>query len=80
MVSQDEVLQSSLNRVFHDQLRQVESALARLATGEYGACPNCGGLISPKRLEAVPWARYCVDCEDKSASGQLQEVFSAEGD
>ena len=53
LVSQYEVLQSSLNRVLQGQLRQVESALVRLASGGYGACLRFGASIPSKRLQAV---------------------------
>jgi len=45
-------------------LRNVQSALARVADGSYGACLHCEGEIKAKRLEAVPWAKYCVRCQE----------------
>jgi RNA polymerase-binding transcription factor DksA len=48
-------------------LLQVESlnrALERIRQGTYGVCAECGGDIEPKRLEAIPWARYCVTCQE----------------
>ena len=44
-------------------LEQVEAALARLAGGTFGACVRCGRPIAPERLEALPWASYCIDCQ-----------------
>ena len=44
-------------------LEQVEAALARLAGGTFGACVRCGRPIAPGRLEALPWAAYCIDCQ-----------------
>lgn len=76
-VSQNEFLQLGLNRVLYGQLRLVESALERLDLGEYGTCANCGTSISSKRLQAVPWAKYCLDCQDKKARGDEQEVISS---
>ncbi len=75
-VSHDESLQLGLNRVFYGQLRLVESALDRLDLGEYGTCARCAAAISPKRLQAIPWARYCVDCQDTAVTGQVQELGS----
>ncbi len=46
-------------------LRQVEDALERMEQGSYGVCDDCGQTISPKRLEAVPWALYCISCQEK---------------
>ncbi|MBI2818800.1 MAG: TraR/DksA family transcriptional regulator [Acidobacteria bacterium] len=73
---QDEVLHSGLDRVLYDQLREVESALARLGSGEYGSCANCGSPISAKRLQAIPWATHCVDCKDNAFAGQPQATVS----
>jgi len=44
-------------------LAQVDAALARLDEGTYGACANCGRPIAPERLEAIPWAALCIDCQ-----------------
>lgn len=75
---QDEVLHLGLDRVLSDQLREVESALDRLNSGEYGTCANCRTLISSKRLQALPWATHCVDCKDNKFVGPTQEVASLE--
>jgi DnaK suppressor protein len=45
-------------------LKEVDSALARCAGGTYGVCEGCGEEISPNRLKAIPWARYCVICQE----------------
>ena len=49
-----------------DQARQrladVDAALARTATGDYGRCTDCGRPIAPERLAARPQARTCIDC------------------
>jgi DnaK suppressor protein len=42
----------------------VEEALDRLDAGDYGTCQACDGPIAEKRLRALPWARYCVTCQD----------------
>jgi RNA polymerase-binding protein DksA len=75
---QDEFLHLGLDRVLSGQLQEVESALDRLGSGEYGACVNCGNPISTKRLQAVPWATYCIDCQDRVFAGQPQEGVSME--
>jgi DnaK suppressor protein len=43
-------------------LRDVEHALARIDSGDYGTCEGCGEPIDPARLEAVPAAHYCISC------------------
>jgi DnaK suppressor protein len=45
-------------------LQSVKFALERITDGTYGTCLNCEDEISRKRLEAVPWAAYCVQCQD----------------
>ncbi|SRR5581483_2472863 len=45
-------------------LRKVRLALARIADGSYGVCLHCEEEIKPKRLEAVPWAAYCIRCQE----------------
>jgi len=65
---QEQSVELGLNRVVHQQLREVEYALERLALGEYGTCADCGDTISPNRLQAVPWAKYCVNCQDRIAA------------
>jgi len=44
-------------------LDQVNAALARLDAGTYGICERCGKEINPRRLEALPYATLCVDCQ-----------------
>ncbi len=55
-------------------LLQVEDALRRLDDGAYGRCSNCGRTIATQRLEAVPWARYCIDCQELAEKGMLSEA------
>ncbi|MCL6480295.1 MAG: TraR/DksA family transcriptional regulator [Firmicutes bacterium] len=52
-------------------LQLVEEALKRVKNGNYGLCVNCGEEIQQKRLEAVPWARYCISCQQKQEQGLL---------
>ena len=54
-------------------LQMVELALARLREGVFGECINCGHDINAKRLEAVPWTRYCINCQEKQEQGLLEE-------
>jgi RNA polymerase-binding transcription factor DksA len=46
-------------------LLDVEHALAKFDAGSYGVCESCRGEIAPARLEAMPAARYCIDCAAK---------------
>src|SRR5262245_52768936 len=45
-------------------LRNVRGALARIADGSYGVCLHCEEDIKPKRLDAVPWTKYCIRCQE----------------
>jgi DnaK suppressor protein len=56
-------------------LRQVKLALHRLNDGSYGTCAHCEEDINPKRLAAVPWAQYCIQCQEMAdrASGTAGE-------
>ena len=55
-------------------LQMVESALNRIREGTFGECISCGKEINPKRLEAVPWTRHCIECQEKLEQGILEET------
>ena len=63
-ITHDEFISLRINGLDYSQLRMVEEALDRLDSGDYGVCLSCEEAIAPKRLEAIPWARYCVVCQD----------------
>ena len=52
-------------------LHLIDEALQRVEKGEYGECVNCGEQVQIKRLDAVPWARYCLKCQDLQERGLL---------
>ncbi len=54
-------------------LELIDEALVRVESGEYGECVNCGEPVLEKRLDAVPWARYCLKCQDLQERGLLNE-------
>ncbi len=53
------------------QLRLLDDALQRLDAGNYGECAACGNDIAIARLEAIPWARYCVTCQEIQEQGTM---------
>jgi DnaK suppressor protein len=53
---------------------QVDAAIERAENGTYGNCANCGQPIARPRLEAVPWARYCIACQELLEQGLLAEA------
>ena len=55
-------------------LRQIDAALKRIDDGEFGTCLECEEPISPKRLAAVPWATYCLRCQELDDSRQATEA------
>jgi DnaK suppressor protein len=55
-------------------LQMVETALQRIREGSFGECVSCGNEINSRRLEAVPWTRYCIECQEKKEKGQLEEA------
>jgi RNA polymerase-binding transcription factor len=63
-ISHDEFVSLRMNGLDYGQLRLVEEALDRLDAGDYGICQACEEPIAEKRLRALPWARYCVTCQD----------------
>ncbi len=63
--------QSDSERV---QLQLVEDAIARLQNGGFGECEACGEPLQQKRLEAVPWTRHCIECQEKQEQGILEET------
>ena len=52
-------------------LNQIEAALKRIDSDDYGVCVNCQEELQQKRLEAVPWAKHCIGCQEKAEKGQL---------
>ena len=52
-------------------LMQIEEAIARLKADTYGVCTNCGATIGDKRLLAVPWTPFCIDCQELQEKGLL---------
>lgn len=54
-------------------LLQIEEAQERLESGGFGSCANCGTAINDKRLQAVPWTRHCIDCQELEEKGLLRE-------
>ena len=54
-------------------LNSIDEALERIEDGDYGKCARCGEALPEKRLEAVPWARHCIRCQDLQERGLLTE-------
>ncbi len=61
----------------HSQLSLVRLALERLHEGSYGECFHCGKPIGEKRLDALPATPYCIECQEKIETGQIEDVARA---
>ena len=53
-------------------LRQIHRALSRIEDGTYGVCLHCEEDILPKRMAAVPWAAFCVNCQEKIDHSEIE--------
>ena len=54
-------------------LNLIDEALVRIENADYGDCVNCGDAVQEKRLEAIPWARYCIKCQELLERGLLTD-------
>ena len=61
----------SLSNSDRQILQMVEDALSWIQKKTYGVCQECGDKMLPKRLEAVPWTRHCISCQEREEKGQL---------
>src|SRR6266436_8394744 len=74
-LSHDEFISLRLNSLDYVQLKLIEEALDRIEAGDYGICLSCEEPIPAKRLQALPWAKYCVSCQQSLAN--LQDDVAA---
>jgi DnaK suppressor protein len=61
----------------HSQLSLVRLALERIDEGSYGECLQCGTTIGEKRLDALPWTPYCIECQEKIENGEIEDPVRA---
>jgi DnaK suppressor protein len=52
-------------------LKAIEAALKRLDGGKFGQCAHCDQVIEAPRLAAIPWASYCISCQEMQDRGEL---------
>jgi DnaK suppressor protein len=71
----DQFISVQVKKLDYQTLKQVDAALDRLATGDFGVCAACGDEISPKRLAAIPWAHCCIVCQERM--GPAHQVIQA---
>ncbi len=66
-VSKESLFQHSGER--RVMVRMIEAALARIQRGTFGVCMACGDDINARRVEALPWTRYCLHCQQSFEQG-----------
>src|SRR5687768_13093794 len=64
-------LNFSLSDTERNLLMLIEEAFNRMKNDAYGTCTNCGVEIGEKRLQAVPWTPFCIDCQELQEKGML---------
>jgi len=64
-------LNFSLSDTERNLLMAIDEAFNRMRDGAYGTCTNCGNVIGEKRLTAVPWTSFCIDCQELQEKGLL---------
>lgn len=52
-------------------VRRIDDALDRIESKEFGSCLECGKKVQPGRLDAVPWARHCIECQELQDRGEI---------
>ena len=76
-VSNDEFISMHLNNLEYRKLRLLNAALDRLREGEYGTCIRCEKPIPSRRLQVLPWAKFCVPCQEYVTLHEAGEEFDA---
>jgi DnaK suppressor protein len=74
-LSHDEFVSLRMNSLDYVQLRLIEEALDRIKSGDYGICLSCEEPIPDKRLKALPWARYCVSCQEEIGALEERQIL-----
>ena len=64
-------LNFSLSDGERNLLMLIDEAFSRMRNETYGVCTNCGNTIGEKRLQAVPWTPFCIDCQELQEKGLL---------
>ena len=64
-------LNFSLSDGERNSLKLIDEAFARMKEGNFGTFTNCGNTIGEKRLAAIPWSPYCIDCQELVEKGLL---------
>ena len=79
-MSHEEYISLQRNGMDYQTLRQVNAAIDRVQSGDYGICAACEEPISEKRLKAIPWAKYCIVCQDRAQANGASAPSGDEDD
>lgn len=63
-ILQNDQVVDKLDEIERKELNLINDALDRIADGSYGVCEECGEIINPKRLIALPFAKLCINCAE----------------
>jgi DnaK suppressor protein len=69
----DGALNMALAQTESDELAQIETALARIESGDFGICEECGQSIPAERLKVLPYAVTCIDCKRNLEQAKREE-------
>jgi DnaK suppressor protein len=76
-ICHEEFIWQRRNRLDYQQMKLVDEALERIETGDYGICTRCEEPIAAKRLQALPWAQYCVACQEAISNEELSAEYGS---
>ena len=76
-ISHDRDLLYTLHESDFARLRFIEQAMKAIDRGQYGKCVRCGADINDKRLEAVPWAKMCIGCQEETEAEHISPAVLA---
>jgi DnaK suppressor protein len=57
-----------------EELKVLNEAIEKIESGEYGVCEDCGKMVGEKRLEAMPFVKFCVECQSKMEQREKMEA------
>lgn len=76
-ISHDRDLLYTLHESDFARLKFIEQAMKAIDRGQYGKCVRCGEDINDKRLEAVPWAKMCIGCQEETEAEHISSAVLA---
>ena len=78
-ISHDKELLYKLHEGDFARLKSIQEAIKALDHGQYGECVHCGEDINEKRLLAVPWAKFCIRCQEETEAEHISSRMALAG-